>query len=383
MSKAHIAYKDKKDRINFIYTNPSIKQKLISYIFDNTDIIRYNFITLRKKGDEAKINTNKYIILPNFEGYNYLMIFIKNKDRFYSCLIDRKTLSYKKQELKVENIKIIPFDAYFDLDIYDGTIFDGIYYFDKNNNNQKYFIINDVYMFKGQSRKNDQIKNKLIEMNSYLKFNNNPKNSINISVNSFYHFKDIKEAIDDYKNNQRNIKIRGITFYPFISGSKLIYLFDNNFEEIKNKQIINNPNLISLDNNEKLNYNDINFDDMEITYDNYKLKQEFLSERDNIILTFEVKKINPDEDIYNLSLLIPKDSNNLLNKTFIPTFISYAYLPKIEHSQFMREIFKDKNKLLLDCKYVNIQNKIKWFPINISNKKHPDFLNDFLHYFIF
>lgn len=383
MSKAHIAYKDKKDRINFIYTNPSIKQKLISYIFDNTDIFKYNFITLRKKGDEVKINTNKYIILPNYEGYNYLMVFIKNKDRFYSCLIDRKNLSYKKQELKVENIKIIPFDAYFDLDIYDGTVFDGIYYYDKNNINNKYFIINDVYMFKGQSRKNDQIKNKLIEMNSYLKFNNNPKNSINISVNSFYHFKDIKEAIDDYKNNQGKIKIRGITFYPFISGTKLIYLFDNNFEEIKNKQILNNPNIISLDNNETLNYNDINFNDMEIIYDNYKLNPDFIPNKDNIILTFEVKKINPDEDIYKLSLLIPKDSNNLLNKTFIPTFISYAYLPKIEHSQFMREIFKDKNKLLLDCKYINIQNKIKWLPINISNKKHPDFLNDFLNYFIF
>lgn len=383
MSKAHIAYKDKKDRINFIYTNPSIKQKLISYIFDNIDINKYNFLILRKKGDEAKINTNKYIILPNYEGYNYLMVFIKNKDRFYSCLIDRKNLSYTRQNLKVENIKIVPFDAYFDLDIYDGTVFDGIYYYDKNNIDNKYFIINDVYMFKGQSRKNDQIKNKLIEMNSYLKFNNNPKNSINISVNSFYHFKDIKEAIDDYKNNQGKIKIRGITFYPFISGTKLIYLFDNNFEEIKNKQILNNPNIISLDNNETLNYNDINFNDMEITYDNYKLNPDFIPNKDNIILTFEVKKINPDEDIYKLSLLIPKDSNNLLNKTFIPTFISYAYLPKIEHSQFMREIFKDKNKLLLDCKYINIQNKIKWLPINISNKKHPDFLNDFLNYFIF
>ena len=373
-SKAHIVYKNKNDRINFIYTNSSIKQKIIDYLYDNIKNLKnYNFLILRNKGDENKIQSNKYIILPNYQGYNYLMVFIKNKERFYSCLIDRKTLSYSKQNIKIENIKIIPFEAYFDLDIYNGTIFDGIYYYE---NDKKYFIINDVYMFKGLSKKSDQIKNKLIEMNSYLKYHNSNKNSINISVNSFYHFKDIKEAVDDYKNKPSNIKIRGICFYPFFDDTpKLLYLFDNNLEEIKNKQLINNSNTIDLSNN------DININDMEITYDNYILKDDFKNNIDDIILTFEVKKSN--EDIYNLSLLIPKDNSNLSKKIYIPTFISYAYIPTLQDSKNMRELFKDTSKLIMDCKYVNIQNKTKWLPLNISSKKYPDFLDVFLNYFMF
>lgn len=375
-SKAHNVYKNNNDRINSLYSNPIIKQKIIDFIFNHINIVDYNYDVLRKKGDEIKIKDNRYLILPNHYGYNYLMVFIKNRERFYSCLIDRYTLSYNKQNNKLDAIKMFPIDVFFDdINIYDGTIFDGIYYYEEN---KKYFIINDVYMFKGLSKKTDQIKNKLIEMNCYLKRNKNPNNSIDISINSYYMFKDIKDAVNDYKNNPN---IRGIMFYPFIidenkqqKQTKLLYMFDNNIEEIKNKKIINNSNDINLD------INDINTSNMEITFEQYKLKDDVDIFKD-IIFSFEVKKIN--EDIYNLSLLIPKDENDINNKVFIPKYISIAYLPTLKDSEKLRELFKNKNKLIMDCKYINIQNKIKWIPLNISSKKHPDFFNEFITFFTF
>ena len=177
-TKAHNVYKNNNDRINNLYSNPMIKQKIIDYLYNNIDISNYNYYVLRKKGEEMRIKDNRYLILPNYEGYNYLMVFIKNKERFYSCLIDRFTLTYDKQKINIGNINMFPIEVYFDVDIYDGTVFDGIYYFE---NDKKYFIINDVYMFKGLSKKTDQIKNKLIEMNCYLKNHKNPNNSIDIS----------------------------------------------------------------------------------------------------------------------------------------------------------------------------------------------------------
>lgn len=375
-SKAHNVYKNNNNRKEDLYSKPLIKQKIIDYIFNHIDISNYNFSVLRNKGDEMKIKNNKYLILPNFKGYNYLMVFIKNKERFYSCLIDRATLSYSNPNNKLDNIKIIPIDVYFDdINIYDGTIFDGIYYYE---NEKKYFIINDVYMFKGLSKKTDQIKNKLIEMNCYIKNNKNINNSIDISINSYYMFKDIKEAINDY---QHNPDIRGIIFYPFLideykqqKQTKLLYMFENNIEEIKNKKLINNSNDINLD------INNINSSDMEITFENYKLKDNIDISND-IIFSFEVKKIN--EDIYNLSLLIPKDCNDLKNNIFIPKYISIAYLPTLEDSKKLRELFKNKSKLIMDCKYINIQNKTKWLPLNISSKKHPDLFNKFISLFTF
>jgi len=382
-SKAHNVNKKNNDRKDFLYSSAIIKQKIVDYIFNNIKLINYNFAVIRKKGSELLIKDNKYLILPNYEGYNYLMVFFKNKERFYSCLIDRFTLTYTPQNINLGKLNIKHIDVFFDLDIYDGTIFDGIYYYDDKNYKQ-YFIINDVYMFKGLNKKSDQIKNKLIEMNCFLKNNKNPNNSINISVNNnYFMFKDIETAIESYKNYNNNPdnkqKIRGIMFYPYLideynenkqnQKTKLLYMFKNNIEEINNKQIINSSNDINLD----TDLNNINSSNLDLSFDNYKLINNSISSND-IIFSFEVKKSN--EDIYNLSLLIPK-SNSLNNKVFIPKFISYAYLPTLNDSLRMRELFKNTNKLIMDCKYISVQNKTKWIPLNISSKSHPDLFNSF------
>ena len=55
---------------------------------------------------------------------------MKKNNVCYSCLIDRRSLSFNKQSCKIENIRITPIKLSVDLKFYDGTIIDGIVIFD-------------------------------------------------------------------------------------------------------------------------------------------------------------------------------------------------------------------------------------------------------------
>lgn len=369
---------NKIDQLHQIYSNQKIKQILIDYIYDNTNIRLYNYKILSSKNDLNLINSTKYIITPNYHGFNYLLVFMKNKDRYYSYLVDRQTLVFNKNNVNIDNVKIIPIEVNLDNKIYDGTILDGIYHF---NNNDKYFIINDVYKFRGEDLSNDIIKYKLINLELYLKHynKNNSNDNIKISVNTYYDFNNIKEAYDNFRYKYYNIQIRGLCLYPYISGTKLIYIFDN----FKNNKIQINTNYI-IDKNDKVdkvnNDNIVNSDNKisdEVIKNNSNEKYKRIPKNKNIdiYLNFEIRKTEID-DVYKLFLVYPIDKNNNKFKT---SYIDYACIPDIKTSKLCKEIFANVNKKILSCKYDNIRNK--WIPEKISEMKYPNKLSDLDKYF--
>lgn len=376
---AHIAYKNRRTAQSAMYSNQYVKQLLIDQLYDKIKINQYKFKLLRNKQDANEIKTNDYIITPNYQGYNYLMVFMKNKGNYYSYLVDRKTLSFTKDNNVLENIKMFQCNIHLDAKIYDGTIFDGIYYFEGR---EKYFIVNDVYLFRGEDRLHDKIKNKLIEVEEYIKVlkeitDGFKDNDIKILVNKYYEFNQIREAYEDYTKNKHEIMIRGLVFYPKMSGTKLIYMFENDKELEGSKQ-------------RAIKEEDIIEDEH---YEEYRLKDDIEEE---VKLTFEMRKTDIYE-LYKLYLIIPKIKEDGKKKGE-PIEISYALIMNKDIGKEIENLFKvskeskiadikkttekkdEIKKILIDCTYD--RNKKGWIPeLKKSDKVRPDLLERYLEYF--
>ena len=123
------------------FKNNNVKSQLIDYIYSSIDISKFKYEIIETHSDLPKIFSDKFYLTANFIGNNCLLVFTKINDKFYTFTIDRKTLSYSKSRININkiNIKYVSVDA--DIKIYDGTIFDGIYY---NYNGIDQFIISDI-----------------------------------------------------------------------------------------------------------------------------------------------------------------------------------------------------------------------------------------------
>jgi hypothetical protein len=368
---------NKTNQLTQIYSNQKIKQILIDYIYDNVDLQSYNYKVLNSKDDLKEIDSQNYVIMPNYHGFSYLLIFMKNKDRYYSYLVDRQTLAFNKSKINIDTINIIPIEVNLDNKIYDGTIFDGIYHFE---NDKKYFIINDVYYFRGENFTKDIIKHKLINIESYLKYYYEYNNNIDIIVNNYVDFKNIKETYNNYRNNFYKIQIRGLCFYPFISGTKLIFIFEN----FKNKQIKSNYENKTYENKtyENKTYENKTYENKTYennTYENKTCENKYCImdkyKNDDIYLNFETRKTEID-DIYKLFLIYPVDTSKNKFKTL---YIDFACIPDIKTSKFCKDIFNNSDRKILNCKFDN--NRNKWIPIKISELKYPSKIDDLHKYF--
>ena len=334
------------------------------------------------------------------------MVFLKITNKYYSFLVNRKTLSYNFNQLNISNVEITPIELRFDESIYNGTIFDGILI---QNSAGRTFVISDVYYFRGDNLIKDKLNHKMINImafltNSLKQDQQNNSNNINVTVNKLYDYKDIKKLIYDIIPKIKNYVIRGIAFYPEFSGTKLIYMYDNDknqqlrpvtqknnifaprqSSQQPSNQLTNKPPYQSQQSSNKLSQqlspqlspqvNSIQSKPKVINNQSNEKKTKKTIEYnvktdEQIYVIFEMRKTDII-DVYKLYLI---EKIKAGTKTCIKhKKIDIAYIPTIECSLMCRELYKKNNveKILVKCKFVN--NKEKWQPIEENHeRKYPD-----------
>lgn len=385
----------------------SFNKQIVDYIYSTIEISRFKYEILKHENEMQQLLKQKYLVSANFSGTSSLLVFTKIKDKFYSCLIDRSTLKYNHNKIDFNSVEIFNVNIGLDSSIYLGTILDGTNYKNKNEN---IFIITDVYSFKGQDYTNTRLDIKLHSILTYLKTNydeNNKSNNIVLTVNRTYPITETEHLISNVIPNMKNITVKGICFYPEISGSKLIYFFNNTSSTNSN-----NTNNYQNNNYQNNNYQNNNYQNKSTRIQNQNIPSQNTQFRnssptaiinsnstpivnnDSSVITpsknttkvfaplklkdinyvFEMKKtIKPD--VYDLNVVEP-DINYAENKVLRRKKIGLAFIPDINKSQWCKSIYETKgdDKILVSCKYH--EDKQKWEPVDVSSAKRPSLISE-------
>jgi hypothetical protein len=207
-----------------------IKSQIINYIYRTIELSRFKYKLIEYEYDLPLLKDKKYYVSPNYNGISGLLVFIKLQDNYYSIIVDRRTLNYNQSQVDIENVKMIPINVRLEESIYLGTIMDGVLLYN-NAGGVKNYVITDIYYMTGKNITNDNISNKIMNISAYLELNfkdDTVLNNINFIINKLHNLKDIQQLINNYipKSKYCN-NIKGISFLPETSGTKLIYLYNN------------------------------------------------------------------------------------------------------------------------------------------------------------
>ena len=363
-----ISQKDNFQKSNYD-PKTGLKEQLINYIFNVIDLSRFKYELLQFDTELYQLVEKKYFLSANFSGFNCLLVFTKIRDTYHSCLIDRKTLSYNKNKVNVNDVVTFPVNIKLDRDIYNGTIFDGIFIQGKT----KTFVITDVYFFKGQDYSLSKIDSKLLTIFSYLRSNyneNEKNNNLILTVNKLYPITEIETLTKVDIPKIKDFSVRGIAFYPEKSGTKLIYIYGN---ENKNNESNKNKPL------QKLNIRYKSPEPAEkINIDEVKIKKTCKlfycpKEKQDEDYVFQMK-ISDLPDVYMLNIIEPvkKDDRTLLKSIKV----GIAFVPSASRSKWCKEVMANTNgNVLVNCKYN--PEKMTWEPIRLSDAKKPSMISDF------
>lgn len=367
---------DKSDTIHQIYSKQKIRQQLIDYIYSVIDIQKFKYIVLKTQSDLELLTTTRYSISGNYAGNNCLLVFTKNKDRVYSFLVDRKTLKFEQSRINIDGVNMMPINIGLEESIYEGTIMDGIYV---QNGDTKTYIITDVYMFRGTDMVKEKLKHKLFNIKSYFDrfICQNPHVSdLTVVVNNLYNIYEIDNFIKNIIPNTKQLQVKGITFYPEISGTKLIFLFkgeQDTYDIIQPKKQEHIQCQHNRQYDSKQQYYIQQPQKIQPTTQHTDIqiipKQSlihYVNKTDEpVYLSFEIRKTDKC-DVYKL-YLIEKEQDKMRARSY-----GIAYIPTLDCSRMCKHITISSDRVIVKCKFD--ESKEKWIPMEHEpNKKRPDY----------
>lgn len=352
-------------------TDLQLKQKLVNYVYKKLDLSSYKYKILKFDYELEDLKTAKHYVSPNFAGMNALLVFTKVQGKFFSFMIDRKTLSYNPAKLDIAKTRIIKLRVRVKPDVYDGTILDGIYITNYKTRHH-HFVATDAYFLSNEDVRKDKITNKLIQTKVFL---DNIKedesfNNVTFLTNELFELHDVKTMINNHLPKMKlSTLVRGIAFYPEHSSTKLIYFFEKDDTILKGITV--NESNLAENNNDPYEVKEI-----EQTTDVEKLKDS-LSESKKFHFefpeSFEMERIfmmfkTETPDVYDLYLV------KLVNKKGKLKKYDTAYVPTAEVHELCHNMFETKKNKLVVCSLD--KEKTKWIPTNKKPiKNRPDLFN--------
>jgi hypothetical protein len=316
--------------------NGEIKQKAIDYLYSNLDLSKHRYIILNTIQKLKFLQDNEHYVSPNFKGYNYLLLMFTHNDKKYCVAIDRKKLSYHKEQLDMKTIQIIQVSMKVPDIIFKGTIFDGKLV---QTNNNYIFLIQDCFYLMGKKILEMEMSQKITHLDTILKThfkkdNGSYSSNFEFKLNKLYKYQELESLINSLPT--LSIGTNGIIFYPKFSG-------------INNIHIEKKPDKVNI---ETVNKEVIEQKTYHIIHDfvDFLKSRTYSYESDGKTKSFWLSRtLIPD--VYDIS----EDENG--EKQGI------ALIPNLKISQMCDEIIKDK-----PCKFNCIfSNKFKkWIPLSTN-----------------
>jgi hypothetical protein len=216
-----------------------IKQKAVDYLYSNLNLSNYRYMMLNAIHKLKFLQDNEHYVSPNFRGYNYLLLMFTYNDKHYCVAIDRRKLSYHKDQLDMKTIQIIQIQMKVSEIMFRGTIFDGKLI---HSNNKYIFLIQDCFYLMGNKMLEMEINQKMVHLDSILKthfIKNKDLYCLNFEfkLNKLYKYEELENLIDNLP--KLSIGTNGIIFYPKFSGINNIHI-----EKKTDKVNINNKDII-------------------------------------------------------------------------------------------------------------------------------------------
>ena len=210
-------------------------------------------------------------------------------------------------------------------------------------------------------------------------------NSINVTVNKLYELNEIKTLVEKLTPQTKQTQIRGIAFYPFVSGTKLLFMFNKSVQVNKQEGYVQHqkfktggyiPKQIQIKQGNVAPVCKHSHTSNSPLDEHYVVKPKqkchyVCKSNDQVILTFEMKRTDQCDNytLYLVNKCVEGTRTILKTKK-----IGIAYIPTIQCSRMCNEITLANNgKVLMKCKYD--ETKEKWIPIEQDKeKKIPDYI---------
>lgn len=312
-----------------------IKNKVIDYLYDTINLSKLRYGLLDSVNKLKFLQENEHYVTPNYKGSNYFLIFMNISGKSMAFLVNRKKLSYHKNQLDMKNVVIIKFFIKTNQSLYTGTIFDGKTI---KKNDTYYFLIQDCFYLMAKSLLEMDLYHKMQYLNDIinLNFESSCCNNFGFKLNNLYNYSELENLVQKIIP-ESDIESSGITFYPKVSGNCIIFI-DKKIEKItietKNDETVENKTLDFI----------TNFCD-------------FLKAR-----TYSYENENKKKILYVTKTDIPDVYDLFENKT--DSKIGIAHIPNLKISHYCKEnIIQPFTKV-----YCIYNNKFeKWIPINIVN----------------
>lgn len=309
------------------FLDSNLYSQVLEKIYSLIDFqkIRYQLINNRVYLDDIKASVHH--ITPHFQGYNFLMGFVKINGINTNLLVF-KNLKYKREQNSSQDIKIYKFGINGLLSDFTytglGTWFDGKLI--QSGPNKSSYIIHDMYMCEGKSVQNLDLQTKLNRVDILLnKFRPDNSHNFDCKVCRLYKFTELPDLVFN-RIKSTDLKINGIMFLPEITGKYYIYTNETEFDEIKSSgsgQITITKKSSSTSASEV----------------------EFYMKKTSTPDVYELYEVDGSESTQTHSLV--KEG--------------IAHIPNMSTSHYFRNIFRDKNMVKVNC--IKSEKFNKWIPL--------------------
>jgi hypothetical protein len=323
---------------SYLITDYTIKQNIIDYLYSSLNMSKHRFVMLNNINKLESLVTDIHYVSPSFKGFNYLLIFITLDNKKYCVAIDRRKLSYHKEQIDIKTVFMVKIHVKVSDSIFSGTIFDGKLI---DSSNKFIFLIQDCFYLMGKKILDMEMTDKMNHLDNILKLhfiNTTVCENFIFKLNKLYTYENLEELIKVIIP-KCNITIQGLVFYPPQSGISIIHIEKKNDKvDIETTQPTQSVMV------ESKTY------DLIYNFVDYLKARTYSYEKGNKTRQFYLCKSNIP-DVYNYS---EKENGERLGIVHIPSIkISHLCVDNIGENQYVK----------FNCVY---HTKFKkWIPVNL------------------